>query len=106
MNNHPEPPLNISIIPDKDKDDYEIPNGLLGVRRDLFNKLAAHRWGQDEDLQQRYGISKGDLYFKDYFLFKEQRAQKPKPEPKSEPKPQANPIAQPYGNNYNIMFRY
>jgi hypothetical protein len=77
---------------------------LLGVRRDIFNKLAAHRLAQDDDLQQRYGISKGDLYFKDYFLFKEQRAKKQKTEPQQQPQPK--PIVQAYGNDYNIMFRY
>jgi hypothetical protein len=75
-----KPVMNVNpIVPIRVHEDFEIPNGLLGVRRDLFNKLAAYRWAQDEDLQQRYRISKGDLFFKDYFLFKHQRAQKPKP---------------------------
>jgi hypothetical protein len=74
--------VNVSLIPDKDKDDYEIENGLLGVNRDLFNKLAMYRWNHDDDLQQMYGINKNDLYWKDYFLFKMKRIQKPKPKPK------------------------
>jgi hypothetical protein len=53
---------------------YKIDNGLLGVKRDLLNKLGTRRWSQDDDLQQMYGISKCDLYFKDYFLFKQNRA--------------------------------
>jgi hypothetical protein len=73
---------------------------LLGVRRDLFNKLAGHRWAQDDDLQQRYGIIKGDLFFKDYFLFKQKRAQKSKPKPE----PKSKPIVQAYGNDY--IFKY
>jgi hypothetical protein len=38
-------------------DQYEIPTGLLGVNRDIFNKLGTHRWADDRDLQQMYGIS-------------------------------------------------
>jgi hypothetical protein len=38
---------------------YEISNRLLGVKRDLFNKLATHRLADDRDLQQRYEISRG-----------------------------------------------
>jgi hypothetical protein len=79
INLNPRPIVNVNPVPIRVYEDFEIPNGLLGVRRDLFNKLAAHRWALDYDLQQRYGIRKGDLYFKDYFLFKEQRAQKSKP---------------------------
>jgi hypothetical protein len=80
VNVNPLPIVNINPpVPIRVHEDYEIPNGLLGVRRDLFNKLAAHRWAQDEDLQQRYGISRGDLYFKDHYLFKQQRAHRPKP---------------------------
>jgi hypothetical protein len=70
--------VNVNPVPIRVDEDFEIHNGLLGVRRVLFNKLAGHRWSEDEDLQQRHGISKGDLYFKDYFLFKQQRAQKSK----------------------------
>jgi hypothetical protein len=73
--------VNVNPVPIRVREDFEIPNGLLGVRRDLFNKLGTHRWTQDDDLQQMYGISKGDLYFKVYFLFKQKRAQKLKPQP-------------------------
>jgi hypothetical protein len=38
-------------VPNEINDQYEIPNGLLGVRRDLFNKLGTRRWAQDDDLQ-------------------------------------------------------
>jgi hypothetical protein len=97
---NPVPIVNVNLVPIRVHEDFEIPNELLGVRRDLFNKLVGHHWNDDDDLQQMYGISKGDLYFKDYFLFNKQRAQKlkPKPEPKSKP------IVQAYGNN-NI-FKY
>jgi hypothetical protein len=81
ININPVPIVNVNPVPIRVHEEYEIPNGLLGVQRNLFNKLAAHPWAQDDDLQQRYGISKGDLYFKDYFLFKKQRAQKLKPIP-------------------------
>jgi hypothetical protein len=67
----PKPVVNVNPAPIRVHEDLEIPNGLLGVRRNLFNKLAAHSWNQDDDLQQRYGISRGDLYFKDYYLFKQ-----------------------------------
>jgi hypothetical protein len=62
-------------------DEYEIPNGVLEVRRNLFNDLPTHPWVDDRDIQQRYGISRGDLQWKDYFLFKQKRMQKPKPKP-------------------------
>jgi hypothetical protein len=44
----------ISVLPDEG---YEIDNGLLGVKRDLFNKLTTHRWSDDNNLQQMFGIS-------------------------------------------------
>jgi hypothetical protein len=40
---------------------YEVDNGLLGVKRDIFNKLGTHLWSNDGDLQQRYGISSGQI---------------------------------------------
>jgi hypothetical protein len=58
---------------------YEIDNGLLGVKRDLFNKLATHRWADDRDLQQRYEISKGTVPWKNHFTFALKRSHKPKP---------------------------
>jgi hypothetical protein len=94
----PKPVVNVNpaqIIVPADED-YEIENGLLAVNRDLFNKLATHRWSHDDDLRQMYGISKGDLQWKDYFTFKMKRIQKQKPIPKSS--------LQAYGNNY--IFKY
>jgi hypothetical protein len=44
-------------VPNEINDQYEIPNGLLGVNRDLFNKLGTRGGAQDDDLQQMYGIS-------------------------------------------------
>jgi hypothetical protein len=46
----------VKVISVPSEEDYEIENGLLGVRRDLFNKLATHRWSDDDDLQQRTNV--------------------------------------------------
>jgi hypothetical protein len=43
-----KPVVKVTSVPADE--DYEIENGLLGVRRDLFNKLATHRWNDDHDL--------------------------------------------------------
>jgi hypothetical protein len=51
--------VNVSLIPNKDKDDYEIENGLLGVNKNLFNILVT-----------LYGISRHTLPWKNYFWFK------------------------------------
>jgi hypothetical protein len=63
------------------KDQYEIPNGLIGVNRDIFNKLGTHRWADDRDLQQMYGISHHVVPWKNHFGFTLKRP-KPKPKPK------------------------
>jgi hypothetical protein len=73
-------------IPEKDfPEEYEVPNGLLGVKRDLFNKLATHRWAYDRDLQQRYEISEGLVPWKDHFGFKLKRPHQPPPNLNPEP---------------------
>jgi hypothetical protein len=82
-------PTPITVLADGD---YEIDNGLLGVKRDLFNKLGTHRCSDDHDLHQMFGISKADLQRKDYFTFKMKRIQKPKSISKSS--------LQAYGNKY------
>jgi hypothetical protein len=71
---------NPAPIPVPQHQGYEIPNGLLGVRRDLFNKLATHRLADDRDLQQRYEISKGVVLWKDDFAFKMKRPHQPLPD--------------------------
>jgi hypothetical protein len=54
---------------------------LLGVNRDLFNKLGTHRWAHDDDLQQMYGISqRAAVPWKNHFTFTIKRSQKPIPE--------------------------
>jgi hypothetical protein len=63
--------------------DYEIDNGLLGVKRDLFKKLGTHRWSHDRDLRQMYGISSRQMTWTRHFTFAMKRAQKPKPIRKS-----------------------
>jgi hypothetical protein len=58
---------------------YQKPNGLLGVNRDTFNKLGTHRWADDRDLQQLYGISqRAAVPWKDHFVFKMKRLKKNK----------------------------
>jgi hypothetical protein len=52
---------------------YEIPNGLLGVKRDTFNKIGTHRFADGRDLQQMYAISRGPVRWKDHFGFKLKR---------------------------------
>jgi hypothetical protein len=49
--------------------DYEIDNGLLGIKRDLFNKLGTHRWSQYRDLRQMYGINSGQMPWTRHFTF-------------------------------------
>jgi hypothetical protein len=66
---------------------YEIPNGLLGVKRDLFNKLATNRLADDRDLQQRYEISQGVVPWEDHFGFTMKRLKKTKPVPPQQPQP-------------------
>jgi hypothetical protein len=82
----PKPVVNVNLTPivvrNEINDQYEIPNGLLGVNRDTFNKLAAHRWVQDDDLQQMYGISqRAAVPWKNHFTFTLKRLQKPVSEP-------------------------
>jgi hypothetical protein len=48
----------VNVITVPSDGDYEIENGLLGVKRNLFNKLLTHRWSDDHDLHQMFGISK------------------------------------------------
>jgi hypothetical protein len=78
---HPELQLDEEIptpitVPNDDNDPYEIPNGLLGVNRDIFNKLGKHCWAHDDDLQQMYGISQGPAGpWKDHFGFTIKRSQ-------------------------------
>jgi hypothetical protein len=60
--------VNPTPITVPDDGDYEIDNGLLGVKRDLFNKLATHRWSHDYDLQQMYGISSGQIPWTKHFI--------------------------------------
>jgi hypothetical protein len=84
-----ENPTSITLPADGD---YEIDNGLLGVKRDLFNKLGTHRWSDDHDLRQMYGISSGQMPWIKHFTFELKRARKPNPKPK--PKS----ILQAYGN--------
>jgi hypothetical protein len=36
--------VNVNPVQIRVHEDFEKPNVLFGVRRDLFNKLAAHRW--------------------------------------------------------------
>jgi hypothetical protein len=67
---------NPSPIPVPQGQGYEIPNGLLGVRKDLFNKLATNRLADDRDLQQRYEISRDPFRWKDHFAFKMKRSHK------------------------------
>jgi hypothetical protein len=66
------------VVPNEINDQYEIPNGLIGVNRDLFNKLGTHRWADDRDLQQMYRISQRSVPWKDHFAFKMKRAKKNK----------------------------
>jgi hypothetical protein len=63
--------------------DYEIENGLLGVKKDLFNKLVTHRWSDDHDLHQMFGISSGQIPWTRHFTFTMKRMQKQKPIPES-----------------------
>jgi hypothetical protein len=67
-------------IPVPQDQGYEIQNGLLGVKRDLFNKLAGHRLADDRDLKERYEISRGVLPWKDHFGFKLRRLRAPLPD--------------------------
>jgi hypothetical protein len=69
-------------VPNDINDPYEIPNGLLGVNRDIFNKLGTHRWVHNNDLPQMYGVSKSVVPWKDHFGFKLKRPHKPKPDDK------------------------
>jgi hypothetical protein len=89
MDYHPEylqPEEKISssnpiTVPDGINDDYEIPNGLLGVKKDIFNKLATHRLVDDHHLRERYEISQGTVPWTNHFTFTMKRAQKPNPKP-------------------------
>jgi hypothetical protein len=75
-----QPPI---TVPNDINDPYKIPNGLLGVKRDIFNKLGTHRWAHDDDLQQMYGISQRPAGpWKDHFPFTIKRSQKPIPDDK------------------------
>jgi hypothetical protein len=68
-------------VPNDDNDPYEIDNGLLGVNRDLFNKLGTHRWANDDDLQQMYEISQRPAGpWRKHFAFALKRPRKPKPD--------------------------
>jgi hypothetical protein len=68
-------------VPNENNNQYEIPNGLLGVNRDLFNKLGTHRWADDHDLQQMYGISqRAAVPWKNHFTFTQKRSHIPKPD--------------------------
>jgi hypothetical protein len=70
-------------VPNDINDPYEIPNGLLGVNRDILNKLGTHRWAHGDDLQQMYGISQCAAgSWKDHFGFALKRPHKPKPDDK------------------------
>jgi hypothetical protein len=81
VNVNPVPIVNVNPRqipgPNEINDQYEISNELLGVRRDLFNKLGTRRWPQDDDLQQMYGISSGTIPWKNHFAFTMKRAQIP-----------------------------
>jgi hypothetical protein len=64
---------------------YEIPNGLVGVYRDIFNKLAGNRLNDPRDLQERYGISRRTFPWKDHFGFALKRPRAPPPDLNPEP---------------------
>jgi hypothetical protein len=90
----PKPVVSVNpaqIIVPTDRD-YEIENGLLGVKRDLFNKLATHRCSDNHDLHQMFRISSGQIPWTRHFTFTMKRMQKPKPIPKSS--------LQPYGKKH------
>jgi hypothetical protein len=76
---------NQAPIPVPQGQGYEIPNGLLGVRRDFFNKLGTHRLADDHDLRQMYEISKNPFRWKDHFTFKMKRPHQPPPDLNPEP---------------------
>jgi hypothetical protein len=86
----PKPVVKVVTVP-ADRD-YEIENGLLGVKRDLFNKLATLLWSDDHDLHQMFGINSGQIPWTRHFTFTMKRMQKPKPIPK--------PSLQAHGNKY------
>jgi hypothetical protein len=79
-------PNNLPPITVPQDQGYEIPNGLIGFKRDLFNKLATHRLVDGRDIQERYGISQGTVPWKDHFTFTFKRPHAPPPDLNPAPK--------------------
>jgi hypothetical protein len=60
----------VGVIPRKDHpEDYEVPNGLLGGRRDMFLKLSAYHGNNPYTVRQMHGISSDTTHWKDDWNF-------------------------------------
>jgi hypothetical protein len=71
------------LIPVEDVfEEFEIPNGLLGAKRDTFLKLSTYHANNPDTIRQMYGISTDPYNWKNHIIFKRARLGLPSANPK------------------------
>jgi hypothetical protein len=50
---------------------YDVPNGLFGVNRDIFLRLAAEKNQGDESSREMFGIGRKPYMLKNHWLYRQ-----------------------------------
>jgi hypothetical protein len=76
INNRPLPQDFVIPPPPKLGNNYDIPNGLYGLERDVFLRLAQEKHHNDNDSRQLFGMGLRPYKRKNHWLFRQRKIPK------------------------------